>query len=199
MTSMHLPSKAFRWTRIFPTPWSQTSRLFGTVWKPIKGSKDLYGLAKCWMFSCLLSIACIFCWLFFVLCLWVWFFIVKLVWFTQLGFLGVSHVGFWKGESFWEQQVNAPLRFQEALDIVFENLPEADLQSQRSTWLSSPESCDRHPPNPMWCPACRLIGEDVQMEMPQSWWWLVSKTFRFFSVTIQDDLGTFFFSSMTFA
>lgn len=35
---------------------------------------------------------------------------------------------FWKGNSFGEQYVNAPLRFQEALDIVFENLPEADLQ-----------------------------------------------------------------------
>ena len=35
---------------------------------------------------------------------------------------------FWKGNSFGERYVNAPLRFQEALDIVFENLPEADLQ-----------------------------------------------------------------------
>lgn len=46
----------------------------------------------------------------------------------SLGFLGVWNVEFWKGNSFGEQYVNAPLRFQEALDIVFENLPEADLQ-----------------------------------------------------------------------
>ncbi len=69
MTSMHLPSKAFRWTRIFPTPWSQTSRLFGTVWKPIKGSKDLYGLAisvGCLVACCLLFAFFVDCFSWFV-------------------------------------------------------------------------------------------------------------------------------------